>query len=61
MDGSIVSAASTTFNSVRHDGSNHYGFDPRNLEIKTKSVEQTLVPLVTQVISGFIVNFSKIL
>ncbi|VDN57602.1 unnamed protein product [Dracunculus medinensis] len=49
VDGSIVSAASTTFNSVRHDGSNHYGFDPRNLEIKTKSVEQTLVPLVTQI------------
>lgn len=24
-------------------------FDPRNLEIKTKSVEQTLLPLVTQV------------
>lgn len=24
-------------------------FDPQNLEIKTKSIEQTLVPLVTQV------------
>lgn len=24
-------------------------FDPRNIEIKTKSVEQTLLPLVTQV------------
>lgn len=26
-----------------------FNFDPRNLEIKTKSVEQTLLPLVTQV------------
>lgn len=26
-----------------------YNFDPRNLEIKTKSVEQTLVPLVSQI------------
>lgn len=25
-------------------------FDPQNLEIKTKSIEQTLVPLVTQVV-----------
>lgn len=25
------------------------GFDPSNLEIRTKSIEQTLVPLVTQV------------
>lgn len=26
-----------------------FGFDPRSLEIKTKSVEQTLAPLVQQV------------
>lgn len=26
-----------------------YAFDPQSLEIKTKSVEQTLIPLVTQV------------
>ena len=27
---------------------NGFSFDPRTLEIKTKSIEQTLVPLVTQ-------------
>lgn len=26
-----------------------YRLDPRNMEIKTKSIEQTLIPLVTQV------------
>ena len=26
-----------------------FNFDPRNLEIKTKSIERTLLPLVTQV------------
>lgn len=31
-------------------------YDPRNLEIKTKSVEQTLLPLVTQVSSEFITS-----
>ncbi|VDN30179.1 unnamed protein product [Gongylonema pulchrum] len=34
-----------------------YTFDPRNLEIKTKSVEQTLVPLVTQITT--LVNFKE--
>jgi hypothetical protein len=33
-------------------------FDPRSLEIKTKSVEQTLVPLVSQVLQQFIVHFT---
>ncbi|KAI6203796.1 Alpha-catulin [Aphelenchoides besseyi] len=32
-------------------------FDPRNLEIKTKSVEQTLLPLVTQI--STLVNFKE--
>ncbi|VDK43732.1 unnamed protein product [Anisakis simplex] len=32
-------------------------FDPRNLEIKTKSVEQTLVPLVSQITT--LVNFKE--
>uniref|UniRef100_A0A7E4VFM7 Alpha-catulin n=1 Tax=Panagrellus redivivus TaxID=6233 RepID=A0A7E4VFM7_PANRE len=35
----------TSMNSV----GNGFVFDPRNLEIKTASVEQTLVPLVTQI------------
>jgi hypothetical protein len=34
-----------------------YTFDPRNLEIKTKSVEQTLLPLVTQI--STLVNFKE--
>jgi hypothetical protein len=34
-----------------------YSFDPRNLEIKTKSVEQTLLPLVTQI--STLVNFKE--
>lgn len=34
-----------------------YSFDPRNLEIKTKSVEQTLLPLVTQI--SALVNFKE--
>ena len=34
-----------------------FTFDPRNLEIKTKSIEQTLVPLVTQISS--LVNFKE--
>lgn len=29
--------------------SSGFSFDPRTLEIKTKSIEQTLVPLVSQV------------
>ncbi|CEF68630.1 Alpha-catulin [Strongyloides ratti] len=32
-------------------------FDPQNLEIKTKSIEQTLVPLVTQITA--LVNFKE--
>lgn len=35
----------------------NYTFDPRNLEIKTKSVEQTLLPLVTQI--STLVNFKE--
>jgi hypothetical protein len=31
-------------------------FDPRNWEIKTRSVEQTLLPLVQQVYFGIIVE-----
>ncbi|KAL3998561.1 Vinculin family protein [Acanthocheilonema viteae] len=34
-----------------------YAFDPQSLEIKTKSVEQTLVPLVTQITT--LVNFKE--
>ncbi|VDO29234.1 unnamed protein product [Onchocerca flexuosa] len=34
-----------------------YTFDPQSLEIKTKSVEQTLVPLVTQITT--LVNFKE--
>ncbi|CAJ0961572.1 unnamed protein product, partial [Mesorhabditis belari] len=33
------------------------GFDPRNLEIKTKSIEHTLVPLVSQITT--LVNFKE--
>lgn len=32
-------------------------FDPKNLEIKTRSIEQTLVPLVTQI--STLVNFKE--
>jgi hypothetical protein len=34
-----------------------FTFDPRNLEIKTKSVEATLLPLVTQI--STLVNFKE--
>jgi hypothetical protein len=34
-----------------------FQYDPRNLEIKTKSVEQTLLPLVTQI--TMLVNFKE--
>uniref|UniRef100_A0A0R3S3R6 Alpha-catulin n=1 Tax=Elaeophora elaphi TaxID=1147741 RepID=A0A0R3S3R6_9BILA len=37
--------------------STSYAFDPHSLEIKTKSVEQTLVPLVTQITT--LVNFKE--
>uniref|UniRef100_A0AC34QMN7 Alpha-catulin n=2 Tax=Panagrolaimus sp. JU765 TaxID=591449 RepID=A0AC34QMN7_9BILA len=40
-----------------HLGMNGFTFDPRNLEIKTRSIEQTLVPLVTQI--STLVNFKE--
>lgn len=47
----MPATTSSTMNAVR--------FDPRNLEIKTKSIEQTLVPLVSQVsiLKHFILSF----
>lgn len=45
LDGGLVASAAA---------GQTLAFDPRNLEIKTKSIEQTLVPLVSQVgVSGF--------
>lgn len=34
-----------------------FGLDPRNLEIKTNSIERTLVPLVSQITT--LVNFKE--
>ena len=41
-------------------GSLQIKWDPKNLEIRTKSVEKTLEPLVTQVI-GLIENFDSVI
>lgn len=46
---SVADCGAMATSPIPMQGSLHVKWDPKNLEIRTKSVERTLEPLVTQV------------